>query len=633
MHKDLRVHCGVDVTPFFPELKKMEDGTVWFRWSRRGMGFKNSPYVATQGIAVAEEWMLGDPMDKANMFRWDTVVLNLPGMMEYDPSKPWVAKVRYDDGKVACDVFIYVDDVRTVGPTEPECWQVSRTVASKLNWLGLQDAAWKRRPPSQEPGAWAGSIVHSSNGRVEVMVLQERWVKTKKIIRWIQDQVRDSNTVEFKPLEGHRGFLVYISQTYPSISPYLKGIHQTLDSWRPYRREDGWKMTTAELRAYMEEAGEEASWWVTLEKAPLKVDSAPRLAWDVEALAALFEGDEPTRRKVRPSQTAVAIYGFGDASGKGFGSSLVVGDELMVYRHGQWTERIEHESSNYRELSNLVLAVEEASASGMLNNCELFLFTDNTTAEGCYYRGTSQSRKLFELVLRLRKLQLGGDVFIHVIHIAGTRMIEEGADGLSRGNINEGVMTGVDILSYIPLHVDAGTRSEGLTEWVLSWCQQGVNYQVLSPSGWYTIGQDTDHCLWMPPPAAADVAVELLGKAKHKRPTTEHIFVCPRLMTNRWRKQLTKVCDIVFTIPVGTHFWGVREHEPLLVGIALPLISARPWRLRGVPFLERVVGELSSLPPASSIWGRDILQQLFSITRKLDSMSESLVWQVLHDSG
>jgi hypothetical protein len=34
---------------------------------------------------------------------------------------------------------------------------------------------------------------------------------------------------------------VYISWMYPSIVPYLKGIHLTLDSWRPNCVTDGWK--------------------------------------------------------------------------------------------------------------------------------------------------------------------------------------------------------------------------------------------------------------------------------------------------------------------------------------------------------------------------------------------------------
>jgi hypothetical protein len=59
MHKKLRVHCGVDVTPFFPELKTTKNGTVWLQWLRCGMCFLYSLYVATQGMAVAKEVMLG----------------------------------------------------------------------------------------------------------------------------------------------------------------------------------------------------------------------------------------------------------------------------------------------------------------------------------------------------------------------------------------------------------------------------------------------------------------------------------------------------------------------------------------------------------------------------------------------
>ena len=50
--------------------------------------------------------------------------------------------------------------------------------------------------------------------------------------------------------------------------------------------------------------------------------------------------------------------------------------------------------------------------------------TDNLVAEGAFYKGTSSSRKLFELVLRLRLLEINVGFKIHIIHIAGTRMIK-----------------------------------------------------------------------------------------------------------------------------------------------------------------------------------------------------------------
>jgi hypothetical protein len=50
-----------------------------------------------------------------------------------------------------------------------------------------------------------------------------------------------------KQLERRRGFLVYVAQAYPSLVPYLKGIHLTLDSWRSGRNEDGWKRSRADM--------------------------------------------------------------------------------------------------------------------------------------------------------------------------------------------------------------------------------------------------------------------------------------------------------------------------------------------------------------------------------------------------
>ena len=85
----------------------------------------------------------------------------------------------------------------------------------------------------------------------------------------------------------------------------------------------------------------------------------------------------------------------------------------------------------------------------------MFLFTDNSTAEAVFYKGNSTSRPLFELMLRLRKLEMAGDLILHVIHVAGTRMVAEGADGGSRGDLNQGVMAGQSILDFVPLHLTA----------------------------------------------------------------------------------------------------------------------------------------------------------------------------------
>ena len=83
----------------------------------------------------------------------------------------------------------------------------------------------------------------------------------------------------------------------------------------------------------------------------------------------------------------------------------------------------------------------------------MFLFTDNSTAESVYFKGNSSSRKLFELMLRLRKLEMDASLILHVVSVAGTRMIKEGRDGDTRGDLTQGVMAGRPILEYIPLHL------------------------------------------------------------------------------------------------------------------------------------------------------------------------------------
>jgi hypothetical protein len=49
---------------------------------------------------------------------------------------------------------------------------------------------------------------------------------------------------------------------------------------------------------------------------------------------------------------------------------------------------------------------EGRSGGGGLDGCEVFLYTDNQTVEGSYFRGTFKGRALFELIVTLYKLQM-----------------------------------------------------------------------------------------------------------------------------------------------------------------------------------------------------------------------------------
>jgi hypothetical protein len=85
-------------------------------------------------------------------------------------------------------------------------------------------------------------------------------------------------------------------------------------------------------------------------------------------------------------------------------------------------------SSSYRELLNLVESLEAQVDNGKIRGEEVFLFTDNLTVEAVIFRGNSTRERLFKLMLHRCKIKMKGDLLLHVVHIAGTRMIEEGAD-------------------------------------------------------------------------------------------------------------------------------------------------------------------------------------------------------------
>ena len=174
-------------------------------------------------------------------------------------------------------------------------------------------------------------------------------------------------------------------------------------------------------------------------------------------------------------------------------------------------------------------AVEEHSSEGQLDNCDLFLFTDNTTAESAFYKGTSKSRKLFDLVVRLQRLQMKQNMHLHVMHVAGKRMMAQGTDGLSRGDMLTGVFGGKGMLAYVPLHLSALERSASLASWLLGWYPHPESLVVLAPNDWFdlAINQRVGHCLWSPALAAAEIAVEQLCHAQLKRANSTHLIIIP----------------------------------------------------------------------------------------------------------
>jgi hypothetical protein len=227
---------------------------------------------------------------------------------------------------------------------------------------------------------------------------------------------------------------------------------------------------------------------------------------------------------------------------------------------------------------------------------EIFVFTVNFVSERAFYNGSSKSRRLHELVMRLRKLEMRGKIFVRVIWFAGTRMKEQGTDGLSRGDLTGGVMVGDKFLGFLPLNKTVVERSP---EFKLEFGKGlvGQDWTWLDVEGWFdkAFEQERGKYVWTPSPALADVAMKQMCEVKHVHPHTTHLFLCPALMTAYWRKQLLKAADCCVSLSQGAPLWTARQHEPIVCALICPLLSCRPWQVKQQTWVEIWKGEVPRL--------------------------------------
>ena len=154
------------------------------------MGLTDSPYWSIQPMIRLKMDAYGDKTNVANPFHWLTVRLNLPGKKGYRSDLPWVMKVRWD-GRLACKVFLYVDNGRAMGFCQEICWAAAHRVAALCAKYGVKDKASKRTFPSHLPEPWAGTVSRTDQGEVIGLVSKEKWAKTRDLMRELSRMLQD----------------------------------------------------------------------------------------------------------------------------------------------------------------------------------------------------------------------------------------------------------------------------------------------------------------------------------------------------------------------------------------------------------------------------------------------------------
>ena len=376
---------------------------------------------------------------------------------------------------------------------------------------------------------------------------------------------------------------------------------------------------------------------------PSLIKPVPRLHDCLRALTRFFESPDPPTLIERSKHINLIIYGFADASEGGLGATLDFGDKVS-YRVGVWGRDTEKESSNWRELANIVTTLEEQLQNDSIRGSTIIIATDNAVAEAAIYKGNSSSEKLFDLVVRLRELELKSSANIIVTHVSGERMKAQGTDGVSRGSLREGINIKGIMLDFCPWHLAPTQSSSKIFSFFKS--VAGDHLELLKPSDWFSRGHDhlggnrdskgfwrpviqPGIFLWDLPAGAAISAIEELRKARTKRRSSTHLVIVPRVATPLWLKQLYKRCDIVLFIPPHFSFWPHSCYEPLTLGFCFPYLRHYPWELGRTPKCRAMERNLRSLFKNPNIDPRTVLRQLFRDVRGLYTMPPRLLQRVL----
>ena len=184
-----------------------------------------------------------------------------------------------------------------------------------------------------------------------------------------------------------------------------------------------------------------------------------------------------------------------------------------------------------------------------------------------------------------------------------------------------------------------------MKEWIQGWAPS--NSLFLKPKDWFIRGHDItgyhkdkkghwrpEHesgvYVWAPPPAAADVCIEEIRKARMKRKDSLHIIIIQKLFTTNWLRQLNKIADCHFLVPPIHYFWRPKNYENLVVALVYPFLPFRPWQLQGTPKMFSVGRELCQMFKSADLDSRNILCKFLLECREFSSMPADVVWRMLY---
>lgn len=257
-------------------------------------------------------------------------------------------------------------------------------------------------------------------------------------------------------------------------------------------------------------------------------------------------------RVVRAQASGALVPTFGDGSGTGTGGTISIPGAPPLMWRGQWSPTVFTFTSNWKELTTLLLTLEQLHEhqSQGVQGVTLFYFTDNSATYWICHKGSSRHAPLHEQVIKIRALETKLSCHLWVIHIPGKVMIQEGTDGLSRGVWMTPLQQSIPreilmpslfapmsfqpqvVQEYVEHHIPERLREEGLPlppdhprwhgrRWDAPWKHEECFNRLT---------------VWFPPPEVARGVITFLLNCRVEVPlTTSALFFIPRIMPAAWR--------------------------------------------------------------------------------------------------
>jgi hypothetical protein len=266
-------------------------------------------------------------------------------------------------------------------------------------------------------------------------------------------------------------------------------------------------------------------------------------------------------RVVRTQHSGTLIPTFGDGSGTGTGGTIHLPDAPLQMWKGQWSPIVYRFSSNWKELTTLLLTLEHIAREGPgeVQGATVFYFTDNSTTYWISQKGSSRYPSLHEQIEKIRTLETRLGCLLTVIHIPGKVMIQEGTDGLSRGLWMTPLQDTIprDILMpsiFAPLAFDPKLVGKYVNHHLPLF--HAIESTPLPPGHPHWEGRRWDNrweardcfgrlTVWFPPPEVAQGVLSFLLNCQVEVPlTTSALVFIPRVMAAKWRGLSRKLSEL-----------------------------------------------------------------------------------------